>query len=452
MRFLFVHQNFPGQYLHLLRYLAAARQHEILFLTDDNQNTISGVRKLVYRLGREPSKDAHRNLREIEPAMIRAEAVAQAAKQLQGLGFRPDIIIGHHGWGEMLDLCDVWPDVPMLGYFEFFYHTDGLDVGFDPEFPVAPAMLSNIRVKNTINLLALQLPGHGQTPTRFQHQTYPDWARPRISIIREGADLDLCQPDSDAAKTPFLIDGITVAPEEKLITFVARDLEPYRGYHIMMRALPHLFRARRDLRVILVGGDGVSYGAKLANDSWRNYFQNEVKGRFDESRVHFPGRIDYRDYRRLLQRSDAHVYLTYPFVASWSLREALASGCAVIGSDTGPVREFITDGENGLLAPFLEPERVAERVLTVLEDRALSARLRVNARRYAERHLAMADYIDAMAGLIERLAGTRPETALPRPAKTQAPPPTESGRRAPSSRRKSSSSAATRSKPKLGSG
>lgn len=415
MRFLFVHQNFPGQYLHLLRYLAAAKRHEILFLTDDNQNVISGVRKLVYRLGREPSKDAHRNLREIEPAMIRAEAVARAATQLRGLGFQPDIIIGHHGWGEMLDLCDVWPGAPMLGYFEFFYHTDGLDVGFDPEFPTAPQMLSNIRVKNTVNLLALNLPGHGQTPTRFQHATYPDWARPRIAIIPEGADLELCQPDPAAAKTPFTLKDITIAPGEKLVTFVARDLEPYRGYHVMMRALPHLFRARRDLRVILVGGDGVSYGAKLATGSWRDHFINEMKGRYDESRVHFAGRIDYGDYRRLLQRSDAHVYLTYPFVASWSLREALASGCAVIGSDTEPVREFIRDGENGLLAPFLDPARVAERVLSVLEDRALSARLRANARRYAERHLAMADYLDAMAGLIERVSGMRPEMLTPRP-------------------------------------
>ena len=140
-----------------------------------------------------------------------------------------------------------------------------------------------------------------------------------------------------------------------------------------------------------------------------------MKASLDERRVHLVGRIDYGDYRRLLQRSDAHVYLTYPFVASWSLREALASGCAVIGSDTEPVREFIRDGENGLLAPFLDPARVAERVLSVLEDRALSARLRANARRYAERHLAMADYLDAMAGLIERVSGMRPEMLTPRP-------------------------------------
>ncbi len=411
MRFLFVHQNFPGQYLHLLRYLGAAREHEILFLTDENNNAISGVRKLVYRLGREPCKDAHRNVREIEPALIRAEAVARAATQLRGLGFQPDIIIGHHGWGEMLDLCDVWPGTPMLGYFEFFYHTDGLDVGFDPEFPIAPQMLSNIRAKNTVNLLALNLSGHGQTPTRFQHATYPDWARSRISIVPEGADLALCAPDLAVARAPFSIKDVTVTPGEKLVTFVARDLEPYRGYHVMMRALPHLMQARRDVRVILVGGDGVSYGAKLANGTWRDYFFNEVKDRLDTSRVHLLGRIDYGDYRRLLQRSDAHVYLTYPFVASWSLREALASGCAVIGSDTEPVREFIRDGDNGLLVPFHEPARLAEGVLSVLEDRALAERLRANARDYAERHLAMDYYLERMARLIEQLSGMRPAIA-----------------------------------------
>ncbi len=419
VKFLFVHQNFPGQYLHLLRHLAASGRHELLFLCDDNQNFIQGVRKIVYRLRRKPGAATHRNSREFETAMIRAEAVAEAASQLRHLGFRPDIIIGHHGWGEMLELCDIWPGVPMLGYFEFFYHTDGLDVGFDPEFPVTPPMLSNIRAKNGVNLLALSLPGHGQTPTRFQHMTYPDWARPRISLVPEGADLALCHPDPTVARQVFRIKDVEISPRTRLVTYVARDLEPYRGFHVMMRALPHILAARRDIEVILVGGDGVSYGAKLAEGSWRDHFIREQKGRYDAARVHFVGRVDYADYRQLLRRSDAHVYLTYPFVASWSLREALASGCAVIGSDTEPVREFIHDGENGLLVPFLEPERIAARVLELLEDRPLARRLREAARRYAEQHLAMADYLAAMTGLIERLTGERAapgEPASPRVA------------------------------------
>jgi glycosyltransferase involved in cell wall biosynthesis len=414
VKFLFVHQNFPGQYLHLVRHLAAEGTHEILFLTDQNPNLIAGVRKLVYKPVRAPSPKIHPNLRDLEQALLRAEGVALAARQLKELGFTPDIVIGHHGWGELLDICDVWPDVPILGYFEFFYHTDGLDVGFDPEFPIDPALFANIRLKNAVNLLALNLPGHGQTPTRFQYETYPPWAREKITLVPEGADLEVCRPDPALRRKPLKIGDIVIRPEEKLVTYVARNLEPYRGYHVMMRALPHLFAARRDLRVVLVGGDGVSYGARLATGSWRDYFLNEQRGRFDESRVHLPGKIPYEDYLRLLKRSDAHVYLTYPFVASWSLREALAIGAPVIGSDTEPVREFITDGENGRLVPFHDPAGLAQRILEVLEDKDLSARLRAGARRYAEQALDLNDYFAAMRRLMGRLIGD--ERALAPPA------------------------------------
>lgn len=417
MKFLFVHQNFPGQYLHLVRHLAAEGRHEVLFLTEQNPNLLPGVRKLVYRTVRTPSPGIHPNLRDLEQALLRAEGVALAARQLRELGFTPDIIIGHHGWGELLDILDVWPDTPLLGYFEFFYHTDGLDVGFDPEFPIDPALFANIRLKNAVNLLALNLPGHGQTPTRFQHETYPPWARERITIVPEGADLTVCRPDPALRQRPLRIGPILVRPGERLVTYVARNLEPYRGYHVMMRALPPLLAARRDIRVVLVGGDGVSYGARLATGSWRDHFLNEQRGRFDESRVHLPGKIPYEDYLLLLKRSDAHVYLTYPFVASWSLREALAVGAPVIGSDTEPVREFITDGENGLLTPFHDPARLAERILEVLEDEALSTRLRTGARRYAERALDLEDYYAHMRRLIGRLTGD--ESALLPAAQTR---------------------------------
>jgi glycosyltransferase involved in cell wall biosynthesis len=196
-----------------------------------------------------------------------------------------------------------------------------------------------------------------------------------------------------------------IRPEHKLITYVSRDLEPYRGFHIMMRALPRLLRGRDDIRVVMVGGDGVSYGLAPREGSWRSLLLTELKGEIDLDRVAFPGRIEYELYLRMLQRSDAHIYLTYPFVASWSLREALAIGCPVIGSDTAPVREFITGGDNGLLVPFLDPNALADRVLDLLEDRALSRRLRRNARRYAERHLAMPDYLASYDGLIQDVIG-----------------------------------------------
>jgi glycosyltransferase involved in cell wall biosynthesis len=400
---LFVHQNFPGQYLHIARHLAASGKDEILFLSDENDNSMPGVRKLVYRLHRQPGPDTHPNAREFEQAMIRGEAVARAAAGLKHLGFMPDIIIGHHGWGELLNLGDVWPDAPLLGYFEFFYHLTELDVDFDPEFPIDPAALPCVRARNAVNLLALSLNQHGQTPTRFQQSTYPEWARKQIMVLPEGADLDACRPDPAARTEPLAVGEATIPPEAKLITYVARNLEPYRGFHVLMRALPKLLRERSDIRVVLVGGDEVSYGARLSHGTWRERLLTELAGQIDESRVHFVGRVPYDVYRRLLQRSDVHVYLTYPFVASWSLREALATGCAVLGSDTDPVREFITHRRNGVLTPCLDPGRLADAALLLLEDDELNRRIRIGARQYAERHLAMADHLSAYQATIRML-------------------------------------------------
>jgi glycosyltransferase involved in cell wall biosynthesis len=341
---------------------------------------------------------------EFEMAMRRARLVEDTARQLLALGYTPDIIIGHHGWGELLNLKDVWPGVPLLGYYEFYYHDHGIDVGFDKEFTDLPGGYARVRSKNAVNLLALTNPGHGQTPTQFQLSTYPDWAQKKISLLREGVYLDMCKPRPESHDTPQDFDGFTVEPGDTLITYVARDLEPYRGFHTMMRALPRLHRLRNKLKVIMVGGNGVSYGARLANDvTWKDALMQQVGSVIDHSRVHFPGRIKYDDFLRLLQRSDVHVYLTYPFVLSWSLREALACGCAVVASDTLPLREFIEHKKTGYLVPFPNPAALVDGVTEVLDDQKLADRMRRNARRYAEKHLNMRTYLDEYHQLIARV-------------------------------------------------
>ena len=405
MRYLFVHQNFPGQFLHLVRHLARQNTHEggnneIVFISEPNQNAIPGVRRVSYRMPRGAHAETHPVAQEFEVAALRAEMVAQAARTLKQLGFVPDIIIGHHGWGDLLNLRDLFPATPMLGYLEFFYHTDRFDVGFDPEFPNDSAMFARVRAKNAVNLLALTGGGMGQTPTLFQRSTYPDWAHGRIAVLPEGVNLDVCAPDPDAAKRDFLLGDVLVRPGEKLVTYVSRDLEPYRGFHVFMRSLPRVLQARPDVRVILVGGDGVSYGARLAEGSWREHMLREVGGILDPSRVHFVGKLDYASYSGLLKRSDTHVYLTYPFVASWSLREAMATGCAIVGSRTAPVEEFIRHGKTGLLTPFHDARKLGDTILELLENRALSQKLRRAARREAERTLSMESYLANYEALI----------------------------------------------------
>ncbi len=430
MRYLFVHQNFPGQYLHFIRYLLKDPANEIVFLSEPNANGIPGVRRVVYpKPG--PGRTPHPTLVDLDMAMRRAEAAAGLARNLRGLGFRPDIIIGHHGWGELLDLTDVWPGTPLLGYFEFYYATTGQDVGFDPEFPVDEAQFPRIRAMNSINLLALALHQHGQTPTCWQHTRYPEWAQRQIDVLPEGARLDVCSPAPQQREERFSLGKFVVEPGEKLVSYVSRNLEPYRGFHVMMRALPELMKTRPDVKVVMVGGDDVSYGARLPNTTWRAHLLREMAGKYDASRLLLPGQLPYDDYLRLLQRSDAHVYLTYPFVASWSLREAMACGCAIVAADVDPVKEFITHNRTGLLTPALDPAAVARNVLEVLEDNKLNQRLRRAARRYAEQHLDMEQHLGAFAARVTALAGgdyrrrspAAPATPAARGASRPFPPP-----------------------------
>ncbi|MGO2958890.1 MAG: glycosyltransferase [Acetobacter sp.] len=408
MKYLFIHQNFPGQYLHLVRHLVQQGGHEIVFISEDNSNVIQGVRRVRYRLPRPVAEGAHPGVRELDSGLMRADEVAKAAATLKTLGFVPDIILGHHGWGELLNIQDVYPDVPVLGYFEFYYHTEpGYDVNFDPEFPMDPALVPLVRAKNSINLLALTNPGYGQTPTLFQKGAYPAWAQDKITVVREGVDLTLCCPDSQSHKKDFVLGDVRIKPNQKLVTYVSRDLEPYRGFHVFMRALPRVLKEQPDAHVLIVGSDGVSYGAKLARGCWRQILLQELGDTIDLSRVHFVGKVAYEDFLALLQRSDAHVYLTYPFVVSWSLREAMATGCAIVGSDTAPVQELLTHEETALLVPFHQPERIAEGILRLLTDKALAKGLRKAVRAEAERSLCMEAYLAEYEALIAKIMNTQ---------------------------------------------
>lgn len=395
--------------------------HDIVFITEPNANQIPGVRKVPYAKPRPASAETHIAARELEVAARRADIVAASARTLKQLGYTPDIMIGHAGWGEMLNLVDVWPGVPSIRYMEFYYRTNGADVIFDPEFPIDASDFPRIRAKNAINHLSLDQDGLGVCPTEWQLSTYPVWARSRIELLWEGVELGVCSPDASVRKTSLTFGGMNVDPSDLLVTYVSRDLEPYRGVHPMIRALPDLMKARKNIKIVMVGGDGVSYGSPPPEGgSWKDRFLKEVEGRVDLTRVAFPGRIDYDSYLSLLRRSDAHVYLTYPFVASWSLREAMAIGCAIVGSDTPPVREFVTHGETGLLTSFFDPPALAAAILELLENKKRARILRKNARAYAERHLGMDQYIQAFSGRIETLTGRSlllPETRPAHPVK-----------------------------------
>ncbi|HET9019925.1 MAG TPA: glycosyl transferase, partial [Acetobacteraceae bacterium] len=223
MRYLFVHQNFPGQYLHILRHLGKDPRNELVFISESNTNAIENVRRVLYQPPKPKQDDVHPVARDFDIAARRAEIVSSMAANLKRLGFTPDMIIGHHGWGELLDIRDVYPDAPVLGYFEFYYETDGQDVNYDREFPIPPDRNPRIRAMNIVNHLALTMDQHGQTPTHWQLTRYPDWAQKGIRVIREGARLDICKPDPSVRRADFVINDFRVAPHEKLVTYVARN-------------------------------------------------------------------------------------------------------------------------------------------------------------------------------------------------------------------------------------
>ena len=274
--------------------------------------------------------------------------------------------------GELLIIKDVFPGVPVLHQLEFVYQLNGADAGFDPEFsdqtdPSCPWFLTaRLRFRRAPQLLALHDLDHAWAPTHWQASTAPAVFADRISVIHEGINTKTSCPNPKA-EIRLQGAGLSFRPGDELVSFVARSLEPYRGFHVFMRMLPLLQKRRPHCHVVIVGDDGVSYGSPPSDGrSWRQMLLRELDGHLDLSRIHFVGRVPHTVLHNLFQVSACHVYLTYPFVLSWSLLEAMSCGAVVVASATAPVQEVITDGENGLLVNFFDPVDLADRVSAVL--------------------------------------------------------------------------------------
>jgi len=380
VKVLLVHQNFPGQYLHLARYLGSVPGNQVIFITQRQDGEIPGVKKIIYRPRRTVGSQVHHYLRESEAAVLNAQEVARVAMDLRNSGFVPDVMLGHNGWGEIWYLRDIFPTTPLIGYFEFFYRLQGADVGFDPADPITPDTAPRLRTKNLGNLLALDTANLGQCPTHWQKSGYPKRYHSILHVIHEGIDTRTCAPDSNARLTLPDSAGELAAGDE-VVTYVARNLEPYRGFPIFMRSLPAVLSSRPNAHVVIVGGDEVSYGTRLPEGkTFRQQMLNELGDSIDLSRVHFLGRVPYPTFIKVLQISRVHVYLTYPFVLSWSMLEAMAAGCLIVGSRTAPVQEVIRDCGNGLLVDFFSPAEIASRVIDALADRRAHDSMRRNAR------------------------------------------------------------------------
>ena len=387
MNILFIHQNFPGQYKLLAQTLANRKSEHRVVCLGDSKNLASlkvpqGLEVLGYQAREDAPSQAHHYLHSTETAIRRGQDVVRACQQLKSKGFIPDVVVGHPAWGELLFIKDVFPATRLIAYFEFFYKSQGSDVGFDPEFSASRDVQYKIRIRNTVQLQGLAQCDAGVSPTQWQKSTFPKIFHPLIHVIHEGLDLNALRPNPNATFT--LPDGKTLDRQTKVITFVSRQLEPYRGFHTFMRALPELQRRLPGTHFVIVGADGVSYGGPPPKGfaNYREWMMKEVGDSLDLSRTHFVGRIPYQSYVSLLQISRLHIYLTYPFVLSWSMLEAMACGAPVLASATPPVQEIIQDNKNGYLFDFFDQEQLISRAVTLSENP--SHIIRSNARKHVE--------------------------------------------------------------------
>lgn len=380
MNVLFVHNNFPAQFRHIARALAAKPGVRVAAIGSSTARASSGIELVKYRLSDADVSATHPFARRFDLECRRAEQVLYALSSFAASNFVPDVIVAHSGWGETLPLRAIFPRSRLLVYCEFYYGSEGRDVGFDPEFPATGADGEvALHLKNAASLLALAECDGAIAPTRWQRSTFPAAFQDKIVVQHEGVDVGLAKPCEDASLS--LPSGRILTGTDEVVTFAARNLEPLRGYHSFMRALPRIMAARPNAEVLIIGGYGTSYGAAPPRgETWKSIFWSEVADGVDTRRVHFLGHLVYQDYLRALQISSVHVYLTYPFVLSWSLIEAMSVGGVVIGSDTPPVREVIENERNGLLVSFFDTTGIADRVIEVLADRDRYGALRANAR------------------------------------------------------------------------
>ncbi len=404
MRVLVIHQNFPGQFGHLVKTWAQRPGWDVRALGRDTAPGLPGFDRLLrYGLARRGHPQQHAYLRQMEAATLHGQAAARAMLQLKRSGFVPDVIMAHPGWGETLYAKDVYPDARLVHLCEWYYSADGADLGFDPEFPLTFDDRARVRTWNALHTLNLTNCDAAVSPTHWQRSRHPEIFQPKIVVQHEGIATHALAPDPAASiTTPS---GVVLKAGDPVITYVARNLEPYRGFHIFMRALDRIQKMHPRCHAVIVGGDEVSYGKRPKDAAnWRQHMLREVK--LDATRTHFLGRVPYAQYLRVLQVSAAHVYLSYPFVLSWSMLEAMACGVLVIGADTAPVREVIRSGENGRLAGFFDVQAIAQTVVETLNNRGVQLPMRRQACADAQSYNLDAGVVgyDRLLGCIETVS------------------------------------------------
>ena len=397
-KILFIHQNFPAQFKHIARYLSEDKKYDVHSLSVenltpslDNSKILKSMTKIKhhkYKIKSSSSENIHSLAMEFETKMIRAEAAAEECFKIKNNGFIPDLVISHPGWGEIYFIKDIWPEAKLLSYFEFYYSSKGSDVGFDTNEPYTPELDNNLyfrlRARNAPGMMSYLDSDVLMSPTNFQKSTAPKILQNKIKVIHDGIETEVIKPQTNSyLKFTHMGKEIKLTKDNKIITFVSRNLELYRGYHIFMRSLPLIQKNHPDAFILIIGGDGVSYGASANNGrSYKDIYYDEIKGDLtNHENLVFLGNLDYNLFLTAIDISNVHIYLTYPFVLSWSMLEAMSLEKLVIGSKTKPVEELIKDKHNGLLFDFFDYEKLAKLTSDVLSNPSKYDKIRKNARK-----------------------------------------------------------------------
>jgi glycosyltransferase involved in cell wall biosynthesis len=401
MRVLFLHNNFPAQFRHVAALLAKDPHNQIIFGTKTPNNVqIEGVRKEMFKVSREAHPSTHHYVRTLENAVLHGQAVYRLCLDLKKEGFVPDLVCGHSGWGPTLYVKDVFPDTPMLCYFEWYYNARGSDADFDPNDPLQADDYPRIRTKNSPILLDIAHCDWGLSPTYWQRNQFPKIFHPKMSVLHDGVNTEFFQPVPNAK---LVLPNLDLSHVDEIVTYVARGMEPYRGFPQFIEALGHLQKMRPNCHAVIVGENRVCYGKPAPKGTtYKDMMLEQVP--LDMSRVHFTGGLPYGQYLKVIQASSVHVYLTRPFVLSWSMIEAMSTGCVVLGSDTAPVREVIEDGKNGLLVEFFKPKKIADRICEVLDHPDRMAEIRQNARETVLERYAHEDLLKQHIQLLQDVA------------------------------------------------
>lgn len=374
-------QNGPRNRFGFIAHALVQRGWSCALINGEGGSELPGCRTVRWKPDRQPTAGIFPPAERAELDLMRGRFAADGALKLKADGFVPNLIIGHPGWGEMLFMREVFPKARQIQIGEFYYRTSGADVGFDPEFEQYDFDFQvKVHAKNATLAMSLAEADRIVAPTQFQAGLLPEVFRPRISVIHEGIDTAVARPKLNPqlrTQSGYILDRT-----RPVVTFVNRRFEPLRGFHIFMRALPRLLADIPDVHVLLVGMDAPGGYGKNAppGTSWKQVMLNELKGRLDLPQIHFTGPISYELLLTAFGLSAAHTYLTYPFVLSWSLLDAMACECLIVGSDTAPVREVIEPGVNGLLVDFFAHDALAATLTAACREPERFAALRKTAR------------------------------------------------------------------------